>query len=110
MGVYQIKNTITGKLFVGSSMDLPGKFNSNRFQLNVNSHRNKALQEDWNLYGSDAFTFEVLESINPEKIVKDNWRKAVAELEEKWLNTLQPYGEKGYNTPAKQLVANDTTL
>jgi hypothetical protein len=110
MGAYQIKNTITGKIFVGSSMDLPGKFNSNRFQLNVKSHRNKALQEDWNLYGSDAFTFEVLESINPEKILKDNWRKAVAELEEKWLNTLQPYGEKGYNTPAKQLVANDTTL
>ncbi|HWR43607.1 GIY-YIG nuclease family protein [Sporomusa sp.] len=114
MGAYQIKNNVTGKIYVGSGMNLPGNFNSHRFQLNFKSHRNKALQEDWNLYGSDAFTFEVLESINADKISKDSWRKAVSELEDKWLNILQPYGDKGYNpppTPAKQaLVAADTSL
>lgn len=102
MGVYQIKNTVTGRLLVASGMDLPGNFNSNRFQLNMKSHRNKELQADWNLYGPDAFTFEVLESINPEKTAKEDWRSAVAELEEKWLDTLQPYGDKGYHTPAKK--------
>lgn len=110
MGVYQIKNTVTGKLFIGSSLDLPGKFNGNRFQLNVKSHRNPQLQADWNLYGENAFTFEVLESINPEKIAKDCWRDAVAELEEKWLGTLQPYDDKGYNTRAKQVTATNNTL
>ncbi|QDR82304.1 GIY-YIG nuclease family protein [Sporomusa termitida] len=110
MGVYQIKNTVTGKLFIGSSLDLPGKLNSNRFQLSMKSHHNKELQADWNLYGSDAFTFEVLENINPEKIAQESWRNAVAELEEKWLDTLQPYGDKGYNPPAKPLAAANNTL
>ncbi len=109
MGVYQIKNTVTGKLFIGSSLDLPGKFNSNRFQLNVKSHRNPKLQADWNLYGENAFTFEVLESINSEKTAKDCWRDAVVELEEKWLDALQPYDDKGYNTRVKQVTATNNT-
>lgn len=97
MGVFQIKNTANGKVFIVSSMNVPGSFNSQRFQLNLNSHSNKELQADWNSYSSEAFTFEILEIINPEKIAKDDWREAVSVLETKWLDNLQPYQEKGYN-------------
>lgn len=97
MGVYQIKNNINGKILLGSSMNLSGNFNSHRFQLNLKSHPNKALQEDWDLYGSDAFTFEIVETLKLEEIPKDAWREAISALEDKWLTTLQPYGGSGYN-------------
>ncbi|MEW6698122.1 MAG: GIY-YIG nuclease family protein [Bacillota bacterium] len=97
MGVYQIKNQSNGKIFIAGSMNLPGSFNSNRFQLNFNCHHNKALQDDWNEYGASAFTFDVLETLKSEEIAKEDWREAVSELEAKWLNTLQPYGEGGYH-------------
>ncbi|MPM95341.1 hypothetical protein SDC9_142495 [bioreactor metagenome] len=104
MGVFQIKNTANGKVFIVSSMNVPGSFNSQRFQLNLNSHSNKELQADWNSYSPEAFTFEILETINPEKIAKDDWREAVSVLETKWLDNLQPYQEKGYNK--KKLLDN----
>lgn len=97
MGVYQLKNNINGKLLVGSSMNLPGIFNRHRFQLNASAHSNKVLQEDWNVHSATAFSFDVLETLKSEELPADDWRKAVAALEEKWLNKLQPYGDKGYN-------------
>lgn len=97
MGVYQIKNTLNGKIFVGSSMNLPGIFNRHRFQLNAASHPNKDLQEDWKQHGSAAFTCEVLETLKSEDILEENWSKTILALEDKWLSNLQPYDEKGYN-------------
>ena len=97
MGVYQILNKKSNKIYIGSSLNLPGKLNSSRFQLELQSHYNKALQEDWNMYGAESFSFEILEQLDPQKIIKENWPKALAELEEMWLDKLQPYNEKGYN-------------
>ena len=44
MGVYQIANCNTRKVLIGSSMNLPGKFNSLRFQLKNGTHPSVALQ------------------------------------------------------------------
>ena len=33
MGIYQIRNLVNGKIFVGRSKELAGKFNSSKFQL-----------------------------------------------------------------------------
>lgn len=98
MGVYQIKNLRNGKIFIGSNTNVPGKINSNRFQLSHGSHPNKKLLHDWQEYGADNFTFEVLELIDPDKVSQDEWKNAVASLEEKWLDRLRPYDENGYNT------------
>lgn len=97
IGVYQIKNNINGKIMVGSSMNLSGILNSYHFRLDFKSHHNKALKEDLALYGPTAFNLEVLETIASEEIPKEDWREALSALEEKWLNTLQPYGDRGYN-------------
>ncbi|MFZ5943181.1 MAG: GIY-YIG nuclease family protein [Bacillota bacterium] len=102
MGVYQIRNKVNGKILVGSSMNLPGKFNSSSFQLNFNSYPIKELQGDWKIFGSDSFAFEILETLEYEKMPKENWRTAVSEMEEKWLNSLQPYCQKGYNKLKKE--------
>jgi hypothetical protein len=106
MGVYQIRNLANEKIFVSSSMNLPAKKNSLQFlldlkqhpeQLNLQSHPNMALRTDWIKSGSKSFTFEILETLNTEKVPENERRQAVAEMEEKWLAKLQPYNEKGYN-------------
>ncbi|MHB8917727.1 MAG: GIY-YIG nuclease family protein [Desulfocucumaceae bacterium] len=101
MGVYRIKNNSNGKILIGGSLNLTGSLNGHRFKLEFDSHHNKALKEDLNLYGADAFTFEILETLKSEEIPREDWRKAISALEEKWLNTLQPYGERGYNKQKK---------
>ena len=97
MGVYQIKNKQNGKVFVTSSMNLPGSFNGDRFKLNLKMHPNKALQNDWNNHGPDVFSFIVLETLDITKTPEADWQTKVTHLEQKWLANLQPFGERGYN-------------
>lgn len=68
--------------------------NGQRFQLQEGMHRNKALQTEWTEYGEDAFTMEVVEEVAPD--VTDV-RKALADMKKRWLDELQPFGERGYN-------------
>ncbi|QED49350.1 GIY-YIG nuclease family protein [Cytobacillus dafuensis] len=95
-GVYQIKNTQNGKLFVGSTRNtrtLKGK----KFSLEMGTDTNKRLQEEWNQFGKDAFVFEILEVLKKKKEGFFDEKRELKKLEEKWLNQLQPYGERGYN-------------
>ena len=96
-GVYQIKNNLNGKRFVESTRNLK-TINGVRFTLNNNTHMNKLLQSDWNEFGKDAFSIEILEKLK--KDAKDpyfNEKEALKKLEEKWFDQLQPYGENGYH-------------
>lgn len=104
MGIYQVKNKINGRIFIGSSRNLSGTSNSYLGKLQFDSHHNKNLYEDLQSHGPDAFSFEILETFDSEEIPKENLREALKELkklEDKWLNTLQPYGDKGYNNPKR---------
>ncbi len=95
-GVYQIKNIKNDKIFIGSTMNLK-TINGKRFELRLGSHKNQMLQKDWNEFGEEAFVFEVLETL---KIKEDGYFDAKYELEkleEKWIDRLQPFGERGYN-------------
>jgi len=97
MGIYQITNKANGKIFIGASLDLPGKINSNRFQLQHGSHMNKELQADFRQFGEDAFSFEQVDTLEPKSDPQYDYHDDLAILEEMWLEKLQPYGEKGYN-------------
>src|SRR5262249_14739876 len=59
-GIFQIKNAMTGRVFLGSSLNLHGPLNKHRFMLKIGAHPCARLQKDWNLYGPEAFSFEVL--------------------------------------------------
>jgi group I intron endonuclease len=100
-GVFQIKNLANGKVLLGSSLNLEGPLNAHKFMLTMGSHRNAALQADWNHYGSAKFAFEILETVkvtdDPHFDVKDE----LTLLEQIWIEKLQPFGEKGYNTDPK---------
>ena len=102
MGVYQIKNTVNGRIYIGHSMNLSGNKNSYPTKLEFESYHHQLLREDLKEHGIEAFVFEVLETIDPEEISQGLWRDAVQELEDNWLEKLQPYGDKGYNKPKRK--------
>ncbi|RKD25949.1 LuxR family transcriptional regulator [Ammoniphilus oxalaticus] len=97
-GVFQIKNNRTDRILIGSAANLK-ILNGIKFMLDTNSYMpNRELQADWNEFGSDAFTFEILEKLQKKKQKKKfNEMEALLELEKKWVERLQPYGERGYN-------------
>src|ERR1700759_2415430 len=51
MGVYQVRNTVNGKVLIGTSVDLPSILNRLRGELRLGGLRNRALQQDWNEHG-----------------------------------------------------------
>lgn len=59
-GVYQIKNTITGDRYIGSSVDMRQRCLSHRSKLNRDVHCNPIIQNAWNKYGGENFAFQVL--------------------------------------------------
>lgn len=59
-GVYQLKNTITGKVYFGSSKNLYNRKNKHLSMLRRNKHRNPNVRKDCEKYGPEAFEFEIL--------------------------------------------------
>jgi hypothetical protein len=102
MGVYQIRNTLNGKVLVGVSLDLPGVLNRHRFELRRGSHRNTTLQAEWCEFGSAHFSFDILDELKPKEDSQQNFQEELALLEALWLDKLQPYGDRGYNREGKR--------
>lgn len=99
MGIFQVRNTITGRILLGSSVDLPARLNRERAQLSLRSHANKQLQADWSTYGEAAFEFTTLDTLTPPADDPSyDPRSDLQALEQMWLDSLAPYGERGYHT------------
>ncbi len=97
-GVFQIKNTVNGRVLLGSSLNLEGPLNSHKFMLTIGHHDNKELQKDWNEHGPDKFVFEILEVVKVTDDPNFNLSDELTLLEEIWLEKLDPFDERGYNT------------
>ena len=63
MGVFQIRNKINGKVFIGSSTDLKAIWYAEKLQLDIGLHSNSELQKEWKEYGVENFVYEILEEI-----------------------------------------------
>lgn len=88
--IYQIKNLIDNKVYIGSAKDFHvRKLKHINFLLNGNHHCSH-LQHAWNLYGPHNFEFIILEE------VKDT--TALIEREQFYLDKFKSYNRKiGYN-------------
>lgn len=103
MGVYQVKNLANGKIFIDSSLEVNGKMNRVKFQLDHGSHPNINLQNDFKEFGADKFEFKIIDYLEPKEDAKSDYAEDLRMLEEMWIDKLQPFGEKGYN---KQRIKN----
>lgn len=105
MGVFQIRNRVNGKVFIGISTDLPSMLNRQRTQLRLGMHPNRALQAEWTAQGGESFSFEVLDSLSHIHEPVADPAADLKLLELMWLDKLAPYGERGYNpAPAAPVV------
>ena len=109
MGIYQIKNKVNGRIYIDSSTNLEGTRNSRMFQLKMGKIVfSRELQKDVNEFGAESFEFSVLEVLaKPEPGA--NAERLLAVLELHWLEKLQPFGERGYNS-AKAFQRNTHQL
>ncbi|NLL98128.1 MAG: GIY-YIG nuclease family protein [Tepidanaerobacter sp.] len=100
IGIIQIKNNVNGKIFIDTCSNLKNRWFTLKWNLDMGRHPNSKLQKDWNELGQDAFAYEVLEKKEADKV--DDIRWELKKMKKKWLEKLQPYGDKGYNRPPKE--------
>lgn len=81
IGVYTISDK-KNRIYVGSSSNIRGRFNTHRYHLRKNDHKNPKLQNTWNKYGKEELTLAVLEECEVDNI---------QEREQYWIDKLSPY-------------------
>ena len=102
MGVFQVRNTVTGKVYVGTSVDLPSILNRHRAQLRLAAHADRALQADWNALGESAFGFDVLDTLEAPDEPGYDPADDLRTLEDLWRGKLAASGTEVYNTPRRR--------
>jgi group I intron endonuclease len=59
-GIYKIENLLSGKLYIGSAVNLDNRLKHHRSRLRSGVHKNRHLQSAWNREGESLFAFETL--------------------------------------------------
>lgn len=92
IGIYKITNKINGKTYIGQSVNIKQRWAEHKANLRNNKHENPYLQNAWNKYGENNFTFKVIEECEQ------------SELDDKeiyWISEYCSYKDfensKGYN-------------
>jgi hypothetical protein len=67
-GVFAVRCTTTGRVWVGVSRNLDATKNGSWFCLRNGGHHDKALQEEWNVHGEPMFHYEVLDKLNDDAL------------------------------------------
>ncbi len=101
MGIAAIRHKASGRSFVFANLDINALVNRYRTQLRFGGHPNKDLQGDWQEYGEEAFTIEVLDTLVPKEGGEVDPAEELTVLEQMWLEKLQPYSPDGYNRRPK---------
>ena len=82
-GIYEIKNLLDGKRYIGYSKNIEYRIKRHVGRLLRNSHYNKYLQNAWNKYGKDNFECSVLLEVE-EKILKSVEVEMISKLNTKY--------------------------
>lgn len=69
-GIYQIKNLVNKKKYIGSTKNFNSRKHQHLYHLRRSNHSNKHLQNAWNIYGENVFVFEILEECDVSLIIK----------------------------------------
>jgi len=93
-GIYAITHVASGKQYIGQSVNISQRWAQHRFELRRNHHKSRHLQHAWNKYGADAFSFTVLEYVEP----GDDLIVRLTEREQFHMDaSFSEQGSRGYN-------------
>ncbi len=99
-GVYRIRNEKTGKIFIGSSLNVNARINRHKASLFFGSEEVPELGSDWKKYGQDNFTFEVLEVLDGDYDSDDELKSDLLLLEQIWFEKCVQNGDEFYEKQA----------
>lgn len=89
-GIYKIVNKVDGKFYIGSSVDLNKRISTHKYELRSRRHHNEYLQNAFNKYGEENFSFEIVEVVEDKGIL--------IEREQHYIDTLRACDRGvGYN-------------
>ena len=88
-GIYSIRNSKNGHIYVGSSSHLERRIKAHKRLLHRGKHHSIRLQRAWNLYGADVFLFEILEIVTDIELLLSK--------EQQYIDGLGAFGENGFN-------------
>jgi group I intron endonuclease len=88
-GIYCIKNTVNGRVYVGSAINVERRWREHGAALSKGTHDNAILQRSWMKHGPDSFLFSVIEYVAD--------KKDLIPREQFWINKMNAIGERGYN-------------
>lgn len=88
-GIYKIEHIASGRVYVGSAVQLNLRWNNHRHYLRMGAHHSHYLQRAWNKYGEDAFSFSVLEYVDDKQIL--------IQMEQHWIDTLSAAIKPNFN-------------
>jgi len=101
-GIYKIVNLVNNKIYIGSAKNLNKRWKRHLADLKNQSHHNIHLQRSWEKHGESKFIFEIIEYV--EDVT------SLYEREQYYIDTLQPFNEKGYNIGKKSSGGDNLTL
>jgi len=78
-GIYQIKNLVTNKVYIGSAKNFNERFAKHKRLLKNKKHPNIKLQSSYDKHGVGNFIYEKLELVEVELLIIN---------EQKWLNNI----------------------
>lgn len=70
-GVYQIRNSVTGKVYIGSSTNIKRRKYAHFNRLAAGKHHSRLLQRSFDKHGAGAFEFSVLSVCTPDVLLKN---------------------------------------
>ena len=86
-GIYAVRCTASGRVWVGPSRNLRATKNGLWSGLRAGMHRETSLQAEWNAHGEEAFGYDAVEvldedvhALNVFGVLKEKKSKWVAEL------------------------------
>jgi hypothetical protein len=90
-GVYAVKCTASGQVWVGSSRNLSASRNGIWFSLRTKGHRDDLLQRAWDAHGEPAFSYEVLEKL-AEDVLPMEVADLLAQKKARWIVEWNAHG------------------
>lgn len=97
-GIYAVKNDLNGKMYIGSSAYVRKRWNTHIYQLRHNKHHNKALQDDFNLFGEQSFSLVVLEEVEDKSKLYDREQHFLDTVNDKYNELVVAGSRKGHKS------------
>lgn len=80
-GIYKIINVLNNKIYIGSSINVTSRIRNHFNDLKAKRHKNNYLQNVYNKYGKEIFTWSLIEKCKKERLL---------EREQYYLDSLKP--------------------